>query len=176
MLIDIQELSRRSKHSVELLQNLAAIHALPVECRRMPGTLASPGFDLEDVAEWEADDYRLHLDEDALPQGSLDFEAREEIKKIARSAFSEAGGKDGEWDFELFREVSLAYWHRVKPGRVTLDEYRRHFARSRLDRGYKLSREVLREWPPATSKKRHIAPGCSDWYPRGIPSDMIFGR
>jgi hypothetical protein len=94
--------------------------------------------------------------------GTRDYEDREEIKARAWAQFY-AGEIT---PLTLFERLSYPWWLR-QDAKVSLYEYRRHLARA-LHPGDEMAvPEVFNRYPPAKGKWK-IAPGCSDYCPKGI--------
>jgi hypothetical protein len=170
ILITFEELSSRSGIDIDTLRNLSALGLLPVPAEHIPGTLYGVGFDLEYVAEWEANSYSLYVDRESqqwelTPQGVIGFAERERIKAATREFYDpELQG----WSYSHFKIISLMWWHRVRPASVSLFDYRRHLVRALQESGAKLDPAILWDWEPAKGKVK-IHPGCSDYYPGGVP-------
>lgn len=104
----------------------------------------------------------------ATIQGTLSFEEREAKKDKAYNDHERGLISD----LKLFEILSYVYWQR-QCFPVSRHEYRCHLSRAMKLSGESVLPDVLKKYPPPSGVLK-IAPGCSDFYPHGLPKGLIF--
>lgn len=102
------------------------------------------------------------------PQGSHCYTEREDAKNSARADKRNFGDFTSLGKFE---KVASEWWHRVH-AKVSFQNYCQHLVRAQLLAGNDVPPDIIAKYPPAKGKVK-IAPGGSDYHPRGIHLEQM---